>query len=124
MSDSRRLRRRPVPEEESEVLVTAPVDHPLGPAIQEFLEKGGLSRIAQFRMIVDIWNVVVGEDVSAHCKPLRLDGNDLIVEVDHRGWITELSFRQEAILEGLEERLERPGVRRLKATLSGRSGVE
>ena len=124
MSDSRRSRRRPVPEEESEVLVTAPVDHPLGPAIQEFLEKGGLSRIAQFRMIVDIWNVVVGEDVSAHCKPLRLDGNDLIVEVDHRGWITELSFRQEAILEGLEERLERPGVRRLKATLSGRSGVE
>ena len=124
MSDPRRSRRRPVPEEESEVLVTTPVDHPLGPAIQEFLENGGLSRIAQFRMIVDIWNVVVGEDVSAHCKPLRLDGNDLIVEVDHRGWITELSFRQEAILEGLEERLERPGVRRLKATLSGRSGVE
>jgi len=119
-----RARRRPVPEEESEVLVAAPVDHPLGPAIQEFLEKGGLSRVAQFRLIADVWNEVVGEDASPHCRPLRLDGDDLVVEVDHRGWITELSFRQQAILEGLEARLGRSVARRLKATLSGRSGVE
>jgi predicted nucleic acid-binding Zn ribbon protein len=113
-----------VPEEEAEVLVTAPAEYPLGSAIQEFLEKGGLSRIAQFRLIAGVWNEVVGEEVAEHCRPLRLDGDDLVVEVDHRGWITELSFRQQAILQGLQARVGRAVTRRLKVTLSGRSGVE
>jgi predicted nucleic acid-binding Zn ribbon protein len=119
MSDAPRARRRPVPEEEAEILVAAPSGYPVGPAIQEFLEKGGLSKIAQFGLIADAWNEVVGEDVAGHCRPRRLDGEDLVVEVDHRGWITELSFRQEAILRGLEERLGRAIARRLKVTLGG-----
>ena len=120
----RQGRRRPVPEEEVEALVRAPKEHPLGPSIQEFLETGGLSRVAQFRLIADVWDVVVGDDVARHCQPLRLDGDDLVVEVDHRGWVTELAFRQQAILQGLQNKVERQVARRIKVTLSGRSGVE
>lgn len=119
MKGTPRGHRRPVPEEEVEILVAAPSGYPVGPAIQEFLEKGGLSKIAQFGLISDVWNDVVGNDVAAHCQPRRLDGDDLVVEVDHRGWITELSFRQEAILRGLEQRLGTGVARRLKVTLSG-----
>jgi len=107
-----------------EALASAPLEYPVGSAIQEYLEKGGLSRIAQFRLMADVWDDVVGEEVAMHCRPLRLDGDDLVIEVDHRGWITELSFRQQVILQGLQERVGRAVARRLKVTLSARSGVE
>ena len=106
------------------MLANAPVGHEVGSAIQEFLEKSGFSRVAQFGAISDVWFEVVGEDAREHCRPLRLDGDDLIVEVDHRGWITELSFRQRAILDGLSVRLGGPVASRLKVTLAKRSDLE
>lgn len=124
MTNERGPKRRPIPEDEIELLVAAPAGHEVGPAIQEFLERSGFSRIVQFGAVAEVWSEVVGEDVQRHCKPVRLDGNDLVVEVDHRGWITELSFRQRAILDSLAERLGRPVVSHLKVTLAKRSDVE
>jgi len=105
-------------------LVGVPAGHEVGPAIREFLEKSGFSRIVQFGAIAGVWPDVVGEDASEHCQPLRLDGDDLVVEVDHRGWMTELAFRQGAILDGLSTRLGGSVASRLKVTLTKRRDVE
>ena len=124
MIEPTRPRRRPLSEEEAELAVRAPIDHGVGPAIQEFLEKSGFTPIVQFGAIANVWDEVVGEDVALHCRPLRLDGQELVVQVDHRGWITELSFRQADILRGLEEHLDGTFARRLKVTLRSGSGLE
>ena len=124
MTDAHRPRRRPVPEDEAEILLDIAQGYVVGPAIQEFLEKGGMARVVQFGAVAEVWPEVVGIEVSTHCHPVRLDGDELVVRADHRGWITELAFRQTAILQSIEERLGSTIVGRLKVTLSGRSGVE
>lgn len=124
MTGQGRAKRRPVPEEEIELLARAPVGFEVGTAIQEFLQTSGLSRVVLFGAISEMWPALVGKDVFEHCRPVRLDGEDLIVEVDQRGWVTELSFRQRAILDRLAEQLGGPVVSRLKATLPRRTDVE
>lgn len=38
------------------------------------------------------WEEVVGAQVAAHVRPVRLDGGVLLVEVDEPAWATQVSF--------------------------------
>ena len=48
------------------------------------------------------WVDAVGQTVADHARPVKLDGDRLLVEVDEPGWATQLRF-----LEGLGSRLDR-----------------
>jgi hypothetical protein len=53
------------------------------------------------------WEEVVGRAVAANVRPIRLDSDRLVVEVDDPAWATQLR-----VLEGdLRERLQSIGVR-------------
>jgi hypothetical protein len=47
------------------------------------------------------WTDIVGASVAAHVRPLSLDGERLLVEVDEPGWATQLRFLQADVLERL-----------------------
>jgi predicted nucleic acid-binding Zn ribbon protein len=44
------------------------------------------------------WDDAVGPTVSAHVRPVVLDGGRLVVEVDQPGWATQLTYLAEDVL--------------------------
>lgn len=122
MSPSRR--RRPLTPEEFEKLATAPTGHLLGPAIEQYLEHSGFAKVVRFGSIVEVWEDVVGTGVASHCRPVRIDGDALVVEADHQGWMTELAFRSAGILDDLTERLGNRPAARIKVHLRTRTDLE
>ncbi len=49
------------------------------------------------------WAEAVGDAVAAHVKPVKLDGTNLIVEVDDPAWATQLRFLEESMKRRLLE---------------------
>jgi predicted nucleic acid-binding Zn ribbon protein len=115
LTPSKSPRRRPVPEDEAEQVAVAPSGHPVGSAIHEYLATNGLSRVVRLSAVLEVWNATVDQDVAHHCHPVRFDGEDLVVEVDHQGWVTVLSFRQADLLDRLSVALGERITGRLKA---------
>jgi predicted nucleic acid-binding Zn ribbon protein len=110
-----RPRRRVLPDDEAEQFATAPVGQPVGSAIDEYLSSNGLSRIVRLSALLKVWDQTVDADVAKHCRPMRFDGDDLVVEVDHQGWVIDLSFREAELLARLGAALGERITGRLKA---------
>jgi hypothetical protein len=49
------------------------------------------------------WADIVGASVAEHVRPVSLDGERLLVEVDEPGWATQLRFLQADVLERLHD---------------------
>ena len=47
------------------------------------------------------WTDAVGQSVADHARPVLLDGERLLVEVDEPGWATQLRFLEADVLERL-----------------------
>jgi hypothetical protein len=74
----------------------------IGPALDRVL--GGLT--ASTRPLVGVmqaWDGIVGPAIAAHCRPRRLDGTTLVVEVDDPRWVTQLKFLREQIVEKIND---------------------
>jgi predicted nucleic acid-binding Zn ribbon protein len=112
---SSRPRRRVLPEDEAEQVAAAPGGQPVGSAINEYLTSNGLARIIRLTALLDIWETTVDADVATHCHPMRFDGDDLVVEVDHQAWVIALTFREADLLARLGAALGERITGRLKA---------
>ena len=49
------------------------------------------------------WAEIVGDAVAAHVRPVSLDADRLLVEVDEPGWATQLRFLQRDVLDRLHD---------------------
>ena len=49
------------------------------------------------------WDDAVGEQVSAHVRPVKLDQRTLVVEADSAAWATQTKFLVETIITRLRE---------------------
>jgi predicted nucleic acid-binding Zn ribbon protein len=49
------------------------------------------------------WEEVVGTTMAAHVKPVGLEGADLVLEVDHPAWATQVRRMAPEILTGLRD---------------------
>lgn len=47
------------------------------------------------------WSDAVGQGVADHARPVLLDGERLLVEVDEPGWATQLRFLEADVIERL-----------------------
>jgi predicted nucleic acid-binding Zn ribbon protein len=115
VTEPARPRRRVLSDEEAEEVATAPGGHLVGPAINEYLSTNGFGRVIRLSALLEVWDGAVDDDVAAHCRPVRFEGEDLIVEVDHQGWVIALAFRETDLLARLEVALGERITGRLKA---------
>ena len=75
----------------------------------------GFGRVIRLSALLDVWDATVDEDVAAHCRPMRFAGEDLVVEVDHQGWVIALTFLEADLLARLGAALGERITGRLKA---------
>ena len=115
MTGANRPRRRVLSDEEAEEVAVAPQGHLVGSAINEYLTMSGFGRVIRLSALLDVWDATVDEDVAAHCRPMRFAGEDLVVEVDHQGWVIALTFLEADLLARLGAALGERITGRLKA---------
>ena len=53
--------------------------------------------------VFERWDEAVGEVVAAHARPVRLDGDRLVVEVDDPAWATQFQFFAATVRQRLGE---------------------
>jgi predicted nucleic acid-binding Zn ribbon protein len=63
--------------------------------------RGGAGDARSMGSLFSRWTEAVGEVVAQHARPVKLDGERLVVDVDEPGWATQLRFLEFDILERL-----------------------
>jgi predicted nucleic acid-binding Zn ribbon protein len=67
------------------------------------------------------WDEVVGEQVAAHVRPIKLDQGVLVVEVDEPAWATQVTLMSARLRERLAESVG-VDVERLDVRVAGARG--
>jgi len=49
------------------------------------------------------WEELVGPAVAAHVRPVRIDGDTLVVAADHPGWAVQIRHLSGQVLDRLRE---------------------
>jgi len=92
----------------------------LGGALDEYLASRGLSDIRTLADVVGCWEEVVGAEVAAHARPRSVAGGELVVAVDHPGWVTQLAFLSATICDRLADQLGYRPAERLRGHVDTR----
>jgi len=92
----------------------------LGRALDEYLAGQGLSGMKTLADVVGCWEEVVGAEVAAHTRPRSVAGGELVVAVDHPGWVTQLAFLSATICDRLADQLGYRPVERLRGHVDTR----
>ena len=63
--------------------------------------RGGTYDARSMGSLFSRWVDAVGEVVADHARPVKLDGDRLLVEVDEPGWATQLRFLESDVIARL-----------------------
>ena len=61
-----------------------------GAVLERLLKARGWQQPAAEAAVLGDWERVVGAEVAAHCRPVKLDGSELTVEAESTAWATQL----------------------------------
>jgi predicted nucleic acid-binding Zn ribbon protein len=71
---------------------------PFGAILAKLVKARGWQRPAAEARIFGAWEVMVGADLAAHCRPVRLADGELVVEAESTAWATQLQLLSRRLL--------------------------
>ncbi len=74
---------------------------PLGAVLDRLVKARGWQRPTAEATVFADWPKVVGEDVAAHCRPVKLEGGELTIEAESTAWATQLRLLAGRLLAGI-----------------------
>ncbi len=93
-----------------------------GSALKDVLAERGWETQAAGASVLSRWPELVGEQVAAHCRPVRLRDGELLVEAESTAWATQLRLLSRTLTEKLRDQLGPDVVRSL--VVRGPSGPD
>jgi predicted nucleic acid-binding Zn ribbon protein len=63
---------------------------PFGAVLARLVKARGWQQPTAEATVFGAWERVVGADVAAHCRPVKLEGGELTVEAESTAWATQL----------------------------------
>ena len=84
-----------------------------GDLLNEVLARAGFDAEAPQARIFQVWDEILGADVTGHAQLRDVDRGRLIIEVDHPAWMQLVQMRQRQILGRVQRRFPQLGVTRL-----------
>ncbi len=90
----------------------------IGDILPAVLKSAGLEQKLRDQEILTIWPAVVGEEIAARTKAVRIANGVLYVQVVHSVWLQELYFMEKDILRKLKEQAPRIDCRRIRLSAS------
>jgi len=74
---------------------------PFGKLLDKLVTSRGWTRPAAEATVFGDWPRVVGADVAAHCRPVKLDNGELTIEAESTAWATQLRLLAARLLAGI-----------------------
>ncbi len=83
---------------------------PLDASLEALSRRLGLDEARSSARIFGQWDEIVGADMAAHVRPVRLSPEALVVSCDHPAWATQVRHLADAILDRVadEAGIDRP----------------
>lgn len=78
---------------------------PFGATVRELLHDRGWDQTMSVATVMGRWEALVGPEVSAHCRPERLDEGTLVLVAESTAWATQLRLLSRSIIERLAREL-------------------
>jgi predicted nucleic acid-binding Zn ribbon protein len=85
----------------------------VGQILPALLRSIGLEKKFKEREILSLWPAIVGEDIAARTRAVRIEKGVLHIQVDHGAWIQELHFMEKTIIRRLREKAPTVDIRRI-----------
>jgi predicted nucleic acid-binding Zn ribbon protein len=86
---------------------------PFGVVLERLMKQRGWARPTSEARIFGEWAKVVGEDIAAHSRPLKLEDGDLTIEAESTAWATQLRMLAARLLAGIAKEVGHNVVKRL-----------
>jgi predicted nucleic acid-binding Zn ribbon protein len=109
---ARRSRRRRVPPEEqawSGPAADARDPAPLGASLDDLVREQHWEATVRSAGLSARWDQIVGAEIAAHCRPVRLSDGELTCVAESTAWATQIRLLNRAMLERIAAALG-PGV--------------
>jgi predicted nucleic acid-binding Zn ribbon protein len=94
----------------------------VGDFLPAVLKSFGLEQKFRDQKVLALWPEVVGEQIAARTRAVRIEKGVLFVHVDHGAWMQELHFKEKELVKKLREKAPQSGVRRIRFGTSRDSG--
>jgi hypothetical protein len=98
--------------------------HPLASSFEALLKNKRFESPSEFVSVINLWSTLVGDRMKAHATPVKIEGNELIVYVDHPAWATELKLMNSKVIARLKSELETTSIIRLKVYVRAATDVD
>ncbi len=91
----------------------------VGDALDTFLAGTGWhERVKATRLLSD-WPALVGEDIAAHCRPVRIKDKELVVEAESHAWATQLNWLESQLRQKVNQAAGEHVIDRIRVTVGG-----
>lgn len=78
---------------------------PIRAAVDRLLQVRGLEQTAVLADVTAVWDEVAGPEAAPHVSPRTLRDGELVVEVDHPAWATQVQLSSAQLLARLADKL-------------------
>jgi predicted nucleic acid-binding Zn ribbon protein len=85
----------------------------LGDLINRLVKVRGWQQSTAEARIFGTWDRLVGRELAAHCRPVKLDDNELTIEAESTAWATQLRGLAASLLDRIAREVGRDVVRRI-----------
>lgn len=86
---------------------------PLGAVLAALVKERGWERPAAEARLFGMWASVVGPEVAARCRPVKLDDGELTIEAESTAWATQLRLLSGTVLKRIAAEVGHGVVRKL-----------
>jgi predicted nucleic acid-binding Zn ribbon protein len=86
---------------------------PLGAMLARLVKERGWEQPAAEARVFGMWENVVGAELAAHCRPVKLDQGELTVEAESTAWATQLRLLTGKLLARIADGVGRGVVTKL-----------
>ncbi|MEJ3742334.1 DciA family protein [Actinomycetes bacterium KLBMP 9797] len=84
-----------------------------GDVLARLVKARGWQRPTAEATVFGAWERVVGPDVAAHCRPVKLEDGELTVEAESTAWATQLRLLAASLLQRIAREIGHNVVRKL-----------
>ena len=86
----------------------------VGDVLPTVLKSIGLDQKLKEQEVLEIWARVVGEEVAARTRPVKIEKGVLFVHVDQSAWMQELHFMEKEIIKKIKEQAPDVDLKRIR----------
>ncbi len=90
---------------------------PLADILKKALDQWNLTAPLKRHEVLEHWETIAGPKIASKSQPIKLQGDQLIVGVEHPTWIQELNFLKAHFIEKIQKLYPEARIKKIRFQL-------